>query len=195
VIKIPRREVFNDYTIREETTALILKQADGSTMETLIDTEDLDGLVKSKTPWHSQWCIRTQSYYATASRRFTDENGKRRGSTISLNRVVLGITDKKVFVDHINHDTLDNRKINLRTSTCSQNCRHRKGPNTNNKSGHRNVFWNTNIGKWSVRMFKDGRHISCGDFSDLETAAQIAKSMREKYYGEFAGLDSRYTIE
>ena len=50
---------------------------------------------------------------------------------IQLSRFALGIMDSKVSVDHINHNTLDNRLCNLRTCTVSQNSMNKQ------KSAHR----------------------------------------------------------
>ena len=90
-----------------------------------------------------------------------------------------------MFVDHINHDTLDNRRSNLRLINTKNNNRNRKGANCNNKSGYRNVCWVQ--GKWQVQLMVDGKNASLGRFTDLHKAADFAEEMRQKYYGDFAG--------
>ena len=90
------------------------------------------------------------------------------------------ITDAppKTHVDHIEHKlhtSLDNRKINLRVSTPSQNTRNKKGKNKNNQSGHRNVSWSKARDCWIVHLQVKGKNTFMRAFDDLE-------------YGEFAGL-------
>ena len=70
----------------------------------MIDTEDLSKVRYTK------WKL-SKSGYAMNSPKFS-------GSTKHMSREILG-TDQ--FVDHINHNTLDNRKANLRIVTKSQN--------------------------------------------------------------------------
>jgi hypothetical protein len=89
-------------------------------MVTLVDDEDYADLIEFK--WQGVRNARGD-YYATTSWR-------REGCepvTIYLARWLMGVVDDpKVVVDHINHNTLDNRKQNLRVCTQSENLRNRR---------------------------------------------------------------------
>lgn len=77
--------------------------------QAIIDTEDLDKVKDIK--WKLSW-----NGYAM--------NTPRSGPATHMSRVIYG-EDKlnsELFVDHINHNTLDNRKCNLRAATKSQKC-------------------------------------------------------------------------
>ena len=92
-----------------------------------------------------------------------------------------------VRVDHINHNTLDNRKCNLRVITQKKNLRNRNSRNINNKSGYRNVSWNSRYNNWSVQLQINGKNKILGRFDNVDEAGRFAEEMRKKYYGEFAG--------
>jgi hypothetical protein len=96
----------------------------------------------------------------------------------------LNITNKE-YGDHYNHDTLDNREENLRPSSNSNNNKHRKGANSNNKSGYRNVCFVE--GKWIVQLQINGKNTRLGSFDDVHEAGKFAEEMRKQYYGEYAG--------
>ena len=72
----------------------------------------------SKYRWCAWWNKNTQSYYAVRSVRL--DSGK--WTTIPMARDILGLKrgDKRQG-DHISHDTLDNRRCNIRIVTPSQN--------------------------------------------------------------------------
>lgn len=67
-----------------------------------------------------------------------------------LNRLLLlGIDDdQSKVVDHINGDTLDNRRCNLRILPKGANVAHRPNMNTNNTSGTRGVYWCKTSQRW-----------------------------------------------
>lgn len=95
----------NEYHVYGKTTKIDLYDKDCNVIaHTLIDTEDLDKVKYTK------WKLTGSGYAANTP--------KYKGSNQHLSRVILG-TDQ--FVDHINHNTLDNRKKNLRIVTKSQN--------------------------------------------------------------------------
>lgn len=89
---------------------------------------------------------------------------------IYMHRVILGFPDLEV--DHINRNRLDNRRENLRTATRSQNA-HNTGPQINNTSGYRGVYWYKAYKKWEADIKVQGKKIKLGYFKDIEDAASI----------------------
>ena len=71
--------------------------------------------------------------------------------------------------------------------TINENLKNRKGRNSNNKSGYRNVSWDGY--KWIVQLQVNGKNTCLGRFpeNELEQAGKFAEEMRQKYYGKFAG--------
>jgi hypothetical protein len=152
---------------------------------TLINTEDLD-LVKS---FGLRWCIKNDKHTKTQYARSTKWeiiNGKPKLITYCLHILLMNPT-KGTYVDHINHDTLDNRRENLRIATNANNTSNRKSKNSNNTSGYRNVFWNSNKEQWQVSICKNYKHILIGYFDDVDEAGKEAEKAREEYFGEFKG--------
>ena len=90
-------------------------------------------------------------------------------------------------VDHINGDPSDNRPCNLRLATQVENLRHRASMVSSNKSGYRNVSWNTHWQGWQVSVTVDGKRIQ-RRFQNIEDAARCAAELRAKHFGEFAGV-------
>ena len=95
--------------------------------------------------------------------------------------------DTRSIVDHIEHNSLDNRKCKLREAEHTNNTKNRKSRNSNNKSGYRNVSWNRS--GWSVQIQINGKNTTLKRFkrNELEEAGKFAEEMREKSYGEFKG--------
>lgn len=107
------------------------------------------------------------------------ENGKK----VFLHRFVYGETHP--IVDHINHNTFDNRKCNLRGCTNGQNQRNRKLA-SNNSSGVVGVNWDKNIGKWRARICINGKRIELGNFNSFDRAVDARKKAEKKYFKKWA---------
>jgi len=80
-------------------------------------------------------------------------------------------------IDHINGDGTDNRWVNLRLVTNTENARNQKRHNTNT-SGHTGVTWDAQASKW-LAYFWDGRTSKkIAKFDSLEDAAKAASDKR-----------------
>lgn len=88
---------------------------------------------------------------------------------------------KDMQIDHINHNTLDNRKQNLRICTAKVNNQN-KIINKSKSSGYRNIYWKPKLNKWEVGLCSDYKKIYIGVFAKLDDAIQAAKQARQKYF-------------
>jgi hypothetical protein len=84
-------------------------------------------------------------------------------------------------IDHINHNTLDNRRSNLRTITHAENLQNQTGAHSNNKSsGIRGVYWCIHRNKWRAQIKLKGKQYNLGYFEDKYKAGLVAKEARLK---------------
>lgn len=88
-------------------------------------------------------------------------------------------------LDHINMDTVDNRKSNLRFCTKSENGRNRPKPK-HNTSGFKGVHWYKALKKWQVYTMLDRKKIHIGYFDKLKQAVIAHNEAIKKYHGKFA---------
>lgn len=101
-----------------------------------------------------------------------------------LHRVILS-APKCAFVDHINHDGLDNRRSNLRLATSSENNSNRV-KQKNNTSGTPGVLWNKQKNSWQALIKKQRKVKHLGFFKNLEEAVAARKKAEICYFGAFA---------
>lgn len=92
---------------------------------------------------------------------------------------------KNEWVDHINHNGLDNRRINLRLTTPSRNMANSRLAK-NNTSGKKGVSWNKKAQKWEVSICFNGKKIKLGNFSSLDQAAAAYDAKALEFWGEHA---------
>lgn len=144
--------------------------------EILIDDEDYEKISKFK------WFINKRLYV----RRTQYINGKEK--ELRLHRYILNIIDSNIIVDHINGNTLDNRKCNLRICNNKQNSYNSKKIKSSSK--YKGVFWNKVNNKWQAQIHPEGKHIHLGYFDSELDAAKKYNEMALKYYGEFAKINN-----
>lgn len=104
---------------------------------------------------------------------------------IYLHRQIID-AKKGQIVDHINHDSTDNRRENLRFATQSQNTVHSKKPTTS-CTGYRGVVHSrSRKGYFSVQIVKDKKKHEWHGFKTSKDAALFYDGKAFELYGEFA---------
>lgn len=165
-------EIKNEYEVRGNVTAIFLRRKDGSLIETIIDTEDFSVADSLQGRWMSS--DQTLSSYVKG------HLPTRKGKMIILHRLLMG-NPKGKSIDHINGNTLDNRKENLRIVNKSENGQNRIRLSKRNTSGYRNVYWDKAKSKWMVSIYLEGKTKFIGYFDDKEKANEAAIEARTKY--------------
>jgi hypothetical protein len=178
---------FNEYEIRGDITAILVENKHGEKFETIIDTEDLQKLIGLDLRWRIRYDLCTKSNYVWAA------GNKKRGDkpVLYLHMVVMNFEfdNFKFFIDHEDHDGLNNRKLNLRIVTMKENSRHRKSRNVNNSSGYRNVSHDKDGNPIVQLQDENGKNHIWRGFKDFNEAGAFAAKMRQEWYGEFSGED------
>ena len=146
-------KTYNKYILSEEYGILRLSE----NKFTIFDREDYERISKHK--WHLGG---SKGNYA-----YSHINGKH----TSLQRFLLGC-DSNLVVDHINHDTFDNRKENLRICTQKENSHNKKEGSGVHK--HRN--------KWKAIISINGKRTYLGVFDNYEEALKVRKEAELLYY-------------
>lgn len=95
---------------------------------------------------------------------------------VYLHRFIMSPTDNMV-IDHINHDTTDNRKCNLRVCTQQENTRNKSSEGVSKR-------YDTN--RWEAYVFMNNKKIHLGYYATKEEALDARKDGEKKYYKEFA---------
>jgi hypothetical protein len=151
----------------------------GETFTVLYDAED-HAFISSRT-----WCI-SVGYALTSVRASEGKRGK-----ALMHRLLLGLSDPTIMVDHKNGNPLDNRRENLRICTRQEN---NWNVSAYGKSGYLGVcvFYDPRNGngpyiKAEIRV--NGKYKFLGHFPTVEIAARARDAAAKIHHGEFARLN------
>lgn len=176
IFKYSSRDKTNHIEILEDHAEIFLIDKNNEICaKALIDLDDVDKVKNIK--WHRS-DLQRSTYYCISN------NSEWR----RIHRLIMGVTDKDIIVDHINHNELDNRKSNLRICTSGQNtcnCLTSK----NNKSGHKGVYWSKERKKWCAQISINNKTKGLGRYDTIEEAIEAREKAAKEYYGEFANED------
>ena len=180
----------NKYLIKKNYAILIIygNKING---EVFIDLDDLNKIKEHS--WYIKDSLNNCHYVAS----------KINGKTIKLHRFILNENNSKIIIDHINRNTLDNRKNNLRKTNYSNNnlnCKFSKN-NKSGRTGVRYVIPKNRSPKWVSQATINKKKFT-KDFSvsvyGYQKAKELALKQREKWEKEFNILtekESSTTIE
>ena len=137
-----------------------------------VDIEDLPLIAGFK--WHAT-VKQTGRVYAKAAA------GPKPQKNVKLHRLIMGVTDPAIEVDHEDGDGLNCRRENLRPATRAQNM-YNRGPHKNSTTGFKGVVFHKNKDKFEAR-------INLGYFSTAEQAARAVDAAAKTCHKEFARLN------
>lgn len=135
----------------------------------IVDDDMFDYL--SQWKWHVYWCKWTKSYYTMRHSKTINSIRHR----IYMAREILGLKygDKRQG-DHINHDTLDNQRSNLRIVTKQQNQWNQKNP--------KGYSWDSKLGKYHAYLRVNGKSKHLGYFSNAIDAHEAYLQGKLRYH-------------
>ncbi len=148
----------------------------------VVDDADFERVGKVK--WFAWWNKHTNTYYAM---RTICVDGKKKRQ--AMHRVILDLDfEDKRQGDHIDHNTLDNRRENLRIVTSQENQWNRRYE----KSG---CSWSKHHKKWEAYISVNNRKKSLGLFHTPEEAHSVYLVAKAKYHviksEAFASIDDK----
>lgn len=166
----PNKICYQDYLL----TKFLIESSKYGNKEVIIDTEDWDRVKQRR--WGIHFDPTIDNFYVlwhNSNKEWT-----------SLHNFILN----NKWIDHINHNTLDNRKINLRICNNIQNKQNSR-IYRNNTSGYKGVTWHKPSSKWISHITINKKYMHLGYFKDKIDAAKVYNEMAIKYFGEFAQLN------
>lgn len=132
-----------------------------------------------------KWCCDSKNYAMRSEKR--SETGRQKRSVVYMHRVIMK-AKKGVQVDHINGDSLDNRKTNLRLASHSENMRNRK-LQKNNTTGYKGVWYNKKRQKYIATIKTNGQSRTIKSADTALEAAEAYNKRALELYGDFARLN------
>lgn len=96
---------------------------------------------------------------------------------------------KNMVVDHINHNTLDNRKSNLRICTQSDNMKNMRRSKAN-KSGVKGVYFDKSANRWRAEIKVNGKKTYIGVFTNIKDAKHAREQAEKRYFLDFACIET-----
>jgi len=137
----------------------------------LVDDDDFEWL-NSLGKWQAQYDPKMQSFYARHGEYI---RGAKKYKVIHMHRILLN-AEPGQLVDHENHNTLDNRRCNIRIVTSRQNQYNSKKRIDAKTSIYKGVCWHTRDKKWRAQIEINGINKYIGSFNTEKEAVEAYDS-------------------
>lgn len=174
-------------SILVEVCGCMIYQDAGDVMKKIKLTQDQVALVSDidyeylmQWKWHVGLC---SGGHWRPKRNVTVADGR---TTLRIHTVIaerMGIVAE--HIDHIDQNSLNNCRLNLRGATKSQN-EHNRTAQRNSLTGVKGVYFDKKRGKYRARIQVEGRKFNLGYFDTLAEAANVVQRKRKELVGEFA---------
>ena len=147
----------------------------------LVDDEDYDKLMKFK--WFTK--VLKTNFYAirNANRRLREKP-----TTIRMHRVILGVQEPSVLVDHKDHNGLNNCRSNLRLVNPAQNNWNRRSK-PGSSSRFVGVSFHKRDKKWQAQIYLNGKIVHLGQHGTEREAVTARDAAAKAHWGEYAHIN------
>jgi hypothetical protein len=147
----------------------------------LIDDDDYEKI--KKLSWHLDKKALNNHGLVYFVHGYRDSSNKSRA--IYLHRLVLNLKlYDGIFCDHVNGNTLDNRKSNLRKCSPQENSRNAKKP-VSNTSGLKGASFINRDKVFQSSIKINGKSVYLGQYKTAQEAHNAYCEASKKYHGEF----------
>ena len=127
-------------------------------------------------------------WFATGDEHRGFYAARRDGTKVLLMHRAIMNPPEGMVIDHINNNSLNNRRHNLRICTQKQNARSAR-PSRRASSRFKGVYFHKKTGKWVATIGHNGQTIHLGSFATEIQAAKAYDRKARELFGEFAYLN------
>lgn len=154
---------------------------------TLVDAQDYDFLMQWQ--WNASNGEKGSQFYATRAVYIPLPGGGRKKAALRMHNLIMP-PPEGMEIDHINGDTLDNRRCNLRVCIHAHNMRNLPKPRDGRTSSpYKGVSLHKQSGRWQAMIKVNYRQKWLGNYDDPKEAAAAYNRAALEHFGEYARLN------
>jgi len=156
----------NEYRITGQVAWVDVSTKSQPTAATQIDIDDLEKVIHFRgVNGRLRWIAHDSSEINAVWGNYVFATDRK----TRLHRLIMNLDDPTLIIDHINGDTFDNRKSNLRIITRAENNKNMR-MHINNTSGGTGVSLDPRNNNFKVNIQLHGKKMFIGTFDSLEHA-------------------------
>ena len=146
----------------------------------LLHDEDFEWLSGYKWYCSSNGTDDVDKFYAARK-----NEGNNKPKSIYMHRMILGFPT--LDVDHVDGNSLNNQRSNLRTCTRSENMMNQSKEHVDGE--FKGVYWRKRTEKWRACIKKDRVQYELGEYDSKLDAALAYNAAAQHLFGEYARLN------